>query len=263
MERWLEGNLLCFEIQYLEQMKKYEHKEIDEEGRQILESIGGAKCFNKWMYETIKPWCTGKVLEIGSGIGNISQFLVNDGFEIMLSDLREDYFNELSEKFKGRKELLGITQMNIVDPEFSTRFHHFIGSFDTIFALNVVEHILDDTLAVENCKSLLKPGGNLIILVPAYQSIYGSIDKALEHYRRYNKKSLTSVFNQNKFRIIHRQYFNFIGIFGWFIFGKIIKQRTIGGEQMKLYSILVPIFRIIDKIVFQSMGLSVIVVGKK
>lgn len=244
-------------------MKQFEHKEIDQEGREILESIGSAKCFNKWMYETIKPWSAGKVLEIGSGIGNISKFFVDDGFEIMLSDLREDYFKELNEKYGGKKELLGITQMDIVDPEFPAKFQHLKESFETIFALNVVEHIFDDALALKNCRSLLKPGGNLIILVPAYQGLYGSIDAALDHYRRYTKSSLTAVFAKNKYRIVHRQYFNFMGIFGWFVFGRIFKQDTIGGGQMKLYSLMVPIFRIIDKLLFHSMGLSVIVVGKK
>lgn len=244
-------------------MKQFDHKEIDQEGREILESIGSAKCFNKWMYESIKPWSAGKVLEIGSGIGNISQFFVNDGFTIMLSDLREDYFNELRIKFQDKRELLGITQMDIVDPEFPTKFQHLKETFDTIFALNVVEHIYDDVLALKNCKSLLKPGGNLIILVPAYQGLYGSIDAALEHYRRYTKSSLTTVFTRSEFQIVHRQYFNFMGVFGWFVFGKIFRQNTIAGGQMRLYSLLVPLFRIIDKLLLHSAGLSVIVVGKK
>jgi len=244
-------------------MKPFEHKEIDESGKQILESIGNAECFNKWMYHAIKPWCKGKVLEIGSGIGNISRFLIDDGFQIVLSDLRKDYFSELSEKFSGKKELLGIDQMDIVDPQFSTKFQHLKESFDTIFALNVVEHIFDDELAIKNCKSLLKPGGNLIILVPAYQWLYSPIDASLEHYRRYTKKNMTSVFLKNKFQIIHQQYFNFMGIWGWLLFGKILKHDTLKSGQMRLYSKFVPVFKIIDKLIFNSMGLSVIIVGKK
>lgn len=52
-------------------------------GYSILKSISGADKFNRWMYETIKPFCKGRILEIGGGIGNISQYFLNDGARLV------------------------------------------------------------------------------------------------------------------------------------------------------------------------------------
>ena len=147
-------------------------------------------------------------------------------------------------------------------PDFDTVYADLLGSLDALFALNVVEHIEDDLQAIANCKKLLKKGGRLLILVPAYQALYNGFDVGLEHYRRYNKKTLSALFKKNKIEITNSQYFNFIGIFGWFFSGSILKKETIPKGQMKVYNMLVPVFRIIDKMVLNKMGLSVIVEGK-
>ena len=135
--------------------------------------------------------------------------------------------------------------------------------YDTVFALNVIEHIFDDTLALKNCHKLLKKGGQLIILVPSYQKLFNKFDEELGHYRRYNKESLSEIFIKNNYQIKHRQYFNFVGTFGWYITGSLLKKEAIPEGQMRLYNALVPIFKIIDKILFNKAGLSVISVGKK
>ncbi|HMS64998.1 MAG TPA: class I SAM-dependent methyltransferase [Ignavibacteria bacterium] len=241
--------------------KEFKFKSVDNEGAEILDVISSADKFNEWMYETIKPFCKGKVLEIGSGIGNISTFFLRDNFEIMLTDIRDVYCDKLNNLFSENKNLLGIKNVDLIDPEFDIKHKDLLNSFDTVFALNVVEHIQDDTLAISNCKKLLTNNGNLIILVPAFQTLYNSFDKSLEHYRRYNKESLNKLFQQNNIKIIHDQYFNLMGILGWFISGKVQKNTTFPQGQMDLYNTLVPVFKIIDKVILNQAGLSVITVG--
>jgi 2-polyprenyl-3-methyl-5-hydroxy-6-metoxy-1,4-benzoquinol methylase len=244
-------------------MKEIDHKEIDQVGSDTLDLISDAGRLNQWMYDTIKPHCKGKILEIGSGVGNISEFFLKDGSPLMLSDIREVYCNRLEEKFSAEKSLQGIQLIDLTDPNFDAKFKHFFDSFDTVFALNVVEHIYDDSLAIANCRKLLKDDGNLVILVPSYQSLFNGIDKSLDHYRRYNKKTLSDLFLKNNYTIQSKHYFNFMGIFGWFISGKLQKNDSIPGGQMRLYNMLVPIFRIIDVLVLRTWGLSTIVVGRK
>ena len=102
-----------------------------------------------------------------------------------------------------------------------------------------------------------------MILVQAYQFLYNRFDEELDHYRRYTQKTLNSVFSKNELPIIHQQYFNFMGMFGWFVSGKLQHHKTIPPGQMALYNYLVPIFKVIDKLVFNKVGLSVIAVGQK
>jgi len=244
-------------------MKEFAFKPVDTEGEDTLKTIALANHLNKWMYSSIEPWCKGKILEIGSGVGNISEYFLNDNANILLTDIREGYCGSLREKFAGSPTLLGIETMDLVDAEFDIKFKKHFNSFDAVFALNVVEHIFDDQLAVSNCYKLLKPGGHLVILVPAYQWLFNNFDVQLEHYRRYTRKRLESLFLNCNFSIYHSQYFNAAGIAGWFVSGKLQHHRIIPAWQIRLYNSLVGIFKLFDKLIFNSFGLSVITVGKK
>lgn len=238
----------------------FDYKEVDQEGLEILDVISEAGKFNKWMYDTIRPHTAGKILEIGSGVGNISQFFVHDNADITVSDIRENYREILKNKFSLPDDK--VIDIDIAHPEFETAYPHLVGAFDSVFCLNVVEHIENDSLAAKNLALLLKKGGYLTVLVPAYQSLYNGFDKTLEHYRRYTKKSLETIMRPNG-TIQQTFYFNFVGIFGWWVSGKLFGNKSIPEGEMKLYNTLVPAIKLIDKLTFKKMGLSVICVLKK
>ncbi len=241
----------------------FQFKEFDLEGLQTLEAMAAAPRLNQWMYETIGKRLSGNILEIGSGIGNISECFLQDNKKIQLTDLRENYLSFLRHKFEGKKNILGIEHLDLVHPNFDEFYGNKFEKYDGLFALNVIEHIENDVQAIANCKKLLKKGGRMVILVPAYQSLYNGFDKALEHYRRYNKKTLAQLFETNHLKITHQQYFNFIGVFGWFFSGTVLQKEIIPKGQMQVFNKLVPLFKIIDKVIFNSLGLSVIVEGIK
>ncbi len=243
-------------------MKNFTYKELDIEGFQTLEVIAAADNFNHWMYETISPFCGERILEIGSGIGNISKFFLNEGKNIVLSDIRSNYCDYLAQRFDLNEKKL-IRNLDLTDPDIKSKFHYLQSSFDTVFALNVVEHIKEDHLAISNCMSFLKPAGNLIILVPAYKFLYNSFDVELGHYRRYTKDQLSSLFLASGLSLQTAKYFNAAGMVGWLISGKLQRHKTIPMGQMTLYNKLVPLFKIFDRLLFNQTGLSVIVVGKK
>jgi SAM-dependent methyltransferase len=241
----------------------FKFKDIDLEGMETLEAIAGAPRFNRWMYEVTSRRLTGRILEIGSGIGNISEQYLQDGRRLMLSDIRDNYCEYLEEEFSDKPSFEGVRKIDLVHPDFDRVYVDLLGSFDGVFALNVVEHIQDDVQAIANCKKLLRKGGRLVILVPAYQALYNEFDRALEHYRRYTEGGLRRVFEANEFKIVHAQYFNFAAIAGWWFSGNVLKKKTIPTGQMKIYNALVPIFRVVDKVVGNKVGISVIVEGIK
>jgi SAM-dependent methyltransferase len=242
--------------------QEFLYKDLDLEGLNTLETLAKAEKLNHWFYETIAPYCKGNVLEIGSGLGNISQFFIQNKTDITLSDLRNNYLEALTKRFPNFDQNKFIT-LDLVHPNFDSEYKHLFNHFDTIFALNVVEHILEDQQAINNCYKLLKKEGHLIVLVPAYQALYNRFDKELHHYKRYTQKSLNALFNIANLQIIHNQYFNFTGIFGWIFSGKILNKKLIPEGQVSFYNKLVPLFKIIDKCIFNTIGLSVITIGKK
>lgn len=241
----------------------FSFKELDEEGLETLKAISDANKFNQWMFDTIKPHVHGKILEVGSGIGNISRYFLENGNLMYLSDIRENYRLFLKANFNHYNHLQEILDMNIVDPDFDAKFKHYFNYFDSIFALNVVEHIEDDKLAIYNISKLVKPGGNIIILVPAYQVLYNQLDKELYHFRRYNSEGLKKLFIDNNLSVTKFFNFNFSGILGWFISGKIQRNKIIPKNQMNIFNYLVPVFKVMDTIVSNKVGLSLICIGKK
>ena len=186
-------------------------------------------------------------------------FIINNQ-DITLTDIRGNYVDSLKAQFpthEGR-----IHMMDLVDSDFDAKYKDFLGTYDTVFALNVVEHIEDDQLAIVNATKLLKSNGKLIILVPAFQMLYNTFDTALEHYRRYTKTSLNRLISM-ELELDHSQYFNAFGMLGWFVSGKLLKKKTIPIKQMKIYDKLLFIAKTIDKLSFNQIGLSVISVGVK
>lgn len=246
----------------MEKETKIVYKDIDIEGEDTLNVISEADNFNKWMFNTIQPYCSGKVLEVGSGVGNISNYFLNNGYDIFLTDIRDNYCDILAEKFKGETNLLGVQNVDLVAIDFDEKYAQHINQFDTVFALNVVEHIEDDSLAIANCKKLLKQGGTLIVLVPAYQALYNQFDKELFHYKRYLKKEMVRLFEVNKLEVKKSFYFNALGIAGWFVSGKLAKNKIIPSSQMGFYNKIVFIAKMIDFVLLKKVGLSAIIVGE-
>jgi len=227
-------------------------------GYQTLEVISKADKFNQWMYKTIRTYCRGKILEIGSGIGNISTFFVAENYSITLSDTDEDYIDLLQKKFVDQE----ILSIDLVDKDFTKKYKHLFETFDTVVFLNVLEHIDSDELAIENCKLFLKPKGCLVILVPAYPFLFSEMDKELKHFRRYTSKKLSELLLKGGLTVKNVFYFNAFGILAW-IYGKVLRLKAIPSNNMKLFNKMVPFAKFVDKILFKKAGLSVIAAAQK
>jgi SAM-dependent methyltransferase len=219
--------------------------------------------FNKWLFDTIQPFIKENILEIGSGIGNISGFLLSHYSQVSLSDMRPEYLDLLKNKFAGRKELRQVIPIDLNDSDLEWRYPQLKEGFDTIIASNVIEHIERDSVALRNCHKLLKKGGTLIVLVPAYQSLFNGLDAELGHFRRYTRQSLKHLIKACGFKVVHSSYFNIIGILGWWLNGKLMGKRVLPEDQLRAFNRMVPIFRLLDNVVFHQVGLSVIAIGEK
>jgi 2-polyprenyl-3-methyl-5-hydroxy-6-metoxy-1,4-benzoquinol methylase len=237
--------------------------ETDPSGLQTLERFANAPHFNRWMFDTIRPYCKGHVLEVGSGIGNISRLYLEHNLPLTVSDLRTEYCAILQQKFGSNPLLRSIESVELALTDFDTRYPHLLGQFDTVVASNVVEHIREDKLAIQNCMDMLKPGGHLIILVPAHQTLYNEFDRELGHFIRYTKRSLIGLLKHAGLRVLHHQYFNAAGIAGWVLNGGIRKKKLIPAAQLRFFDMMLPFIKLVDILTFHQIGLSVIAVGQK
>lgn len=226
-------------------------------GAHILDSLAGTKRFNRWMADTVRPWLGVKVLELGAGIGNMTQQLAGGRKHYVASDIDEEHLARQRVRFRGRPNL----EMRKCDLCNSEDFADLAGNFDTVVCLNVVEHVEDDLTALKNIRSALAPGGRAIILVPQDQGIYGTLDEVLGHYRRYSAEQLRARMEEAGFVIERVIQFNRITRPGWWWNGRILGRRTFGRFQLRVFDWLVPIFRRIDSLL-PWLAVSLIAVGK-
>jgi ubiquinone/menaquinone biosynthesis C-methylase UbiE len=207
-------------------------------GHQILMEMRESPQLTKWTFELVQKYIKKSVLEIGSGIGNNVSQLLTYSDEVIATDIDEKYLSIMKEKFK----------------EFSVKIYKFdvTKTFDkdvkveTVFCSNVLEHIADEEAALKNIKSLLKEEGSLILIVPQGAGLFSSIDKSLDHLRRYDEQDLRTLLTQCGYQIQHLFSYNKIAVLGWYWQGKIRKTQTLGKKNMKLYNLLVPIFKLLD-----------------
>jgi len=220
-----------------------------------LEQLSGAVRYNRWMFERLRRWIGRSVLEIGSGIGNLSAFLV-DRDRLVLTDTREEYLSRLRQRFAGKPHI-SVTRLYLPDDDSAVAGQRF----DTIICLNVLEHIDDDISALHAIRRLLAPAGRLVLLVPALPALYGTIDRALGHHRRYKRAGLADLLQATGFRPAHIEYFNIAGIPGWWFAGRVLRRDLIPGGSLKLYDALVPLFRL-ERLIPWRVGQSLIAIGE-
>ena len=217
--------------------------------------MSGARRYNRWMFDRLHRWVGRRVVEIGSGIGNLSAFLL-DSDRLVLTDTREEYLERLRTRFSKHANV-AVARLFL-----PTELGALAGQqFDTIICLNVLEHVDDDVSSLKAMRRMLAPGGRLILLVPALPALYGTMDRALGHHRRYQRAPLTSLLQATGFRVAHVEYFNLAGVPGWWFAGRVLRRQVIPAGSLKLYDALVPLFRL-ERLLPWRVGQSLIAIGE-
>lgn len=214
----------------------------DAHGSQILARLSRAPRFNAWMADTIRPFCGRKVLEIGSGTGNLTRRLVpRDAY--VASDVNPLYLDSLRHLTHDRPYL----DVTVTDVTKGDSFPEVPGGFDTVVCLNVIEHVKDDREALRNIHRVLAPGGNAVILVPQGPDLFGTLDEVLGHERRYTERSLREAAGDAGFEVERIVRFNRIGTPAWWLNGKLLRRRHFGLFQIAVLNALTPVFRLVDR----------------
>ncbi len=211
-------------------------------GPETLHALADAREFNLWMADTIRPHVGQDVLEIGAGIGNLSRVLLPKRSSYLATDIDEEHLGRLRNRFSHRPKL-SVARCDVTQPE---HFRDIAGRMDTVICLNVLEHVEDDLAALRNIRSSLKPGGKAIILVPHDQRVYGTLDEALGHFRRYAHHELRERMEKTGFRVETILEFNRVSRWPWYVSGRILKRRALSPTQMRIFDKFVWLWRKID-----------------
>lgn len=214
--------------------------------------------YNYWLYEQFEAYLGTRVLEVGSGTGNITQFLCAEGRQVMATDVVPNYRNELARRFSEQPNF----RVGKFDLKAAAPIEMRQEKFDTVVCLNVLEHIEDDLFALEQMRSVLEPGGHLALLVPAHQLLYGEFDRAVGHFRRYAKSELKSKLAHADFEVREIKFFSLAAMLPWFINGRIFKRTYLPDGQVDLANRLVPLLKL-ERLIGPPCGLSLIAIARK
>ena len=226
-------------------------------GAKILDSLARTKRFNRWMADTVRPFAGARVLELGAGIGNMTQHLARGRKIYVASDIDAEHLARLRVRFRGRPNL-EVRRCDLCD---AADFQPLAGRFDSVVCLNVLEHVEDDLGALRNIFSALKPGGRAIVLVPQDQKAYGTLDEVLGHFRRYSEEQLRARMEEAGFEVERVLHFNRVTRPGWRFNGQVLRRRSFSRFQLAVFDTLVPLWRRIDRH-FPWPAVSVIAVGR-
>jgi SAM-dependent methyltransferase len=226
-------------------------------GSETLRRMSAVERYNDWIFEKIRPWLGSTIMEVGAGIGNFSRFFLNRD-SLILTDVQEEYLDALRKKFGSLPHVI-VERYNLENSAAHLRNRNI----DTILALNVMEHIHDDVHALREMATILARGGRIILQLPAHRLLFGSLDRNLDHFRRYARNEIPSLLSSCGFIPEHISEFNLFGALGWFACSRILRQKILPEGQLGLFNRLTPLFMAIEKKFPAPFGLSIIAVGRK
>lgn len=177
--------------------------------------------YHRWIIDLIEPHVRGPLLEIGFGFAQYTRALAGHVDRLLAVDIEPAFF-EVAGSLPDHVELM---QADITDRGFADTVGR--ETFNSIICLNVLEHVEHDVATLRSFHDAMRPGGALMLLVPAHQHLYGPMDELAGHYRRYGRKQLAGRLREAGFEIHRLACFNPLGGLGWWVNSRLMRPKTL------------------------------------
>ena len=198
--------------------------------------------YNAWLLSRAQPYLGPRVLDVGAGIGTFTAELARLSERVVAVEPDATDFALLRERFAGheRVDVRELDALALTGAELG-------GPFDAAICFNVLEHIPDDAGALAGVASQLRPGGHLLLLVPAHAALYGRIDRTVGHVRRYDARTLRARLREAGYTVADLRHVNPLGALGWLVSSRLLRREQVPEGPLKLYDKLVPVLRALDR----------------
>jgi SAM-dependent methyltransferase len=220
----------------------------------VLEGLAEAENYNRWLAELTRPHLGDDPVEIGSGLGGNAALWLAAGIpRVTVSELDSATLERLRRRFAG-DERVDVERIDLADPP--------VASHSSCVALNVLEHIEDDVGALRGAGRLVRPGGAVVMFVPAFPFAAGRFDRAIGHVRRYTRRTLTHAYESAGLRVAVLRYVNAPGLLAWFVSVRILGQTPRSGPLLQAWDrIVIPLARRSERRFTPPFGQSLLAVG--
>lgn len=223
-------------------------------------AMASAHRYIDWMLSPFKLHLRGDIVEIGIGHGSYYEALVPFGTYIGI-DIDERSISAAKARFPDGQ----FARADILQPGFLNEL--LPTKADSIVSINVLEHIDDDARAVKNLVDALKPGGRLMIIVPAMMSLYNDLDRLAGHHRRYSINDFRHLLSGLPVEVEKLCYFNPVGGLGWWInrFRRhdSLNSDAVNGQIEIFEKYVLPVSRFLDPMTRSFFGQSLICIARR
>jgi 2-polyprenyl-3-methyl-5-hydroxy-6-metoxy-1,4-benzoquinol methylase len=215
------------------------------------------------MADILRPAVGRRLLDVGGGAGTLLGFFLQCE-RILAVDVAPDCVEHMRETFR-RHEQVRVLQGDIADPAIQRVC--IDAGVDSILCTNVLEHVEHDGAMLEALQRVLEPsGGRLGLLVPAHPWLYGAMDAAAGHYRRYTRNEVRRKLEQAGFRVELLRSMNSAAVVGWWWNGRCRRRVALDdasmNAQIRLYDgAFIPILRALESLVVPPFGLSLVAIA--
>lgn len=221
---------------------------------EVLEGLATAVNHRRWFVELALPFLGDDPIEIGSGLGDYVLEWAPHFSHFTATEADPGRLVALKERLDGHASV-DIRQMLLPTDEVNT--------YSGAVSYNVLEHIEDHVGALQSMARLVRPGGRIVLIVPAFPFAMSPVDIATGHVRRYTLKSMRSALTEAGLSIEHLHYANALGLIGYYMATSVFRLTPKEGLMVKLYDRLVlPVTRAAEHLVHPPFGQSVFAVAR-
>lgn len=224
-----------------------------------LELFADAHNWKAYFSTVLAPHLRGRVLEVGAGLGSTTLALCRPGVE---------YWECLEPDSRLQRELVAMLDRHGWPCPVRARLGTLADlaeneTFDTILYIDVLEHITEDRAELALAARHLASGGKLVVLSPAFQFLFSEFDAAIGHRRRYKKSSLLALTPPGLTPLTCR-YLDSVGLIASLANRMVLRASLPTREQIRVWNrLIIPLSRILDKIVYYWFGRSIVAVWNK
>lgn len=221
----------------------------------VLEDLATAKNYRRWIVELVEPWLGNDPIEVGSGLGDYAQEWASDGLHVTVSEADPARLAYLHRRFAGDANI-AVRELTLPIDEHADH--------TAVVAINVLEHIEDDVDGLRAITRLVRPGGHVVVYVPAFMVAMSDFDRDIGHFRRYRRAELAEKFTHAGLSVEQIRYVNIIGLVAWTVLVRFAGRRPRQGLGLHVYDrFVIPVFRRLERRLSPPFGQSVFAVGRR
>jgi 2-polyprenyl-3-methyl-5-hydroxy-6-metoxy-1,4-benzoquinol methylase len=228
-------------------------------GHATLRRMASAGHYNSWIFRLFQPYVGDRVVEVGCGIGNMTRYFLG-AQRVVAFDLLPEAVQLVRKMYREATNLTAM-QGDVCDVDIVRAIAPLRP--DTVVSINMLEHVRRDDLALGNMHALLEPGGHLLLFVPAGAYLYGSLDVALGHYRRYERAQLRDLVQAAGFTVVKLHYVNALGVAGWWLNSCVLRRRILPKSQLRAFNRVIRVMARIERRCIPPFGQSLLCIARK